>query len=523
MDLKTAAAYIRVSTDDQTEYSPDAQLRELREYAAAHGMLLDERFVYADEGISGRKAERRPAFMEMIRTAKLKEHPFDVVLVHKFDRFARSREDSVVYKAMLKRCGVDVISIKEPIAEGNYSGVMEAIYESFAEAYSINLGQEVKKGMTEKALRGQPQTAPPYGYMLGFPGVPPRPFPSWEGGAAAPDEGQGSLSQKGAAERSEAEGSSRTFVPHPEEAPYVREIFRRFADGEGLFPLAKWMNACGQRTHRGGMFENRTIEYILRNPIYVGKVRWNPKRRTRRDFTDPDLIIADGTHEPLIDRALWDRAQERMAEVKARWKYHGRPTYDRKYWLSGIVRCSACGGTLIWANPCYFKCSNYAKGRCRSSQHVRADLLAEAVIERLRVDATLPTMPEVRLIPRQDETEQQLRLLRRQLEASERKARRLLDAYLGGAEIPIEQFNGMLAGFRAEAEELRGKISELEESRPATDALALLRASIQNTLTVLEDDAAPTETKYAAASSLLESAVFNKQANELTLTYRLYL
>lgn len=525
MDLKTAAAYIRVSTDDQTEYSPDAQLRELREYAAAHGMLLDERFVYADEGISGRKAERRPAFMEMIRTAKLKEHPFDVVLVHKFDRFARSREDSVVYKAMLKRCGVDVISIKEPIAEGNYAGVMEAIYESFAEAYSINLGQEVKKGMTEKALRGQPQTAPPYGYMLSYPSVPPTTSQPVGAPIGRPPDAasSGALEPVAPLIKRPVSPSPRTFVPHPEEAPYVRELFRRFADGEGLFPLAKWMNACGQRTHRGGLFENRTIEYILRNPIYIGKVRWNPKRRTRRDFTDPDLIIADGTHEPLIDRALWDRAQERMAELKARWKYHGRPTYDRKHWLSGIVRCSACGGTLIWANPCYFKCSNYAKGRCRSSQHVRADLLAEAVIERLRVDAMLPTMPEVRLIPRQDETEQQLRLFRRQLEASERKARRLLDAYLGGAEIPIEQFNTMLAAFRAEAEELHGKISELEATRPATDALALLRASIRNTLTVLEDDAAPTETKYAAASSLLESAVFNKQANELTLTYRLYL
>ena len=129
-----AACYIRVSTEDQTEYSPDAQLRELREYAAAHGLLLDNRFIYADEGISGRKADKRPAFMEMIRTAKLPEHPFDVVLVHKFDRFARSREDSVVYKSMLKRCGVEVVSIREPLADGSYAGVMEAIYESFAEA-----------------------------------------------------------------------------------------------------------------------------------------------------------------------------------------------------------------------------------------------------------------------------------------------------------------------------------------------------------------------------------------------------
>ena len=126
--VKTAAAYIRVSTDDQTEYSPAAQLRELREYAADHRLLLDERYIYADEGISGRKAEKRPGFMKMISDARSKEHPFDVILVHKFDRFARSREDSVVYKAMLKRAGVEVVSIREPISEGNYAGVMEAIY-----------------------------------------------------------------------------------------------------------------------------------------------------------------------------------------------------------------------------------------------------------------------------------------------------------------------------------------------------------------------------------------------------------
>lgn len=494
MPIRTAAAYIRVSTEDQTEFSPDAQLRELREYAASHDLVLDDRFIYADEGISGRKAEKRPAFQEMIRTAKLKEHPFDVILVHKFDRFARSREDSVVYKSMLRRCGVDVVSIKEPIAEGNYSGVMEAIYESFAEAYSINLGQEVKKGMTEKALRGEIQTAPPYGYILSSLSPVPPSLPS----------------------------SPRTFVPHPVEAEYVREIFRRFAAGEGLFPIAKWLTAAGQRTHRGSPFENRTVEYILRNPIYVGKVRWNPARRTRRDFDDPDVIIADGAHEPLISTELWDACQQRMAEVKARWQYHGRPSSDRHHWLCGIVRCADCGATLIWANPGYLKCNNYVRGRCTHSQHVRAALLEEALLAQLKAHVLAGPPPVARLIRLSGQSDSKASLLRRQLEAVEKKQQRLLDAFLGGASIPIPRYNEMTASLSAEADELRAQLAALEASAPTPDeTAALLRDSIARTLQTLESEDATLEQKHDAADALIERCTFDKSALTLTVTYRL--
>ena len=91
-----AAAYIRVSTDDQTEYSPDAQLAAMRRYAEANDILIDPAHIYRDEGISGRSAAKRPGFQAMISAAKRKDHPFDIILVHKLDRFARSREDSVV-------------------------------------------------------------------------------------------------------------------------------------------------------------------------------------------------------------------------------------------------------------------------------------------------------------------------------------------------------------------------------------------------------------------------------------------
>ena len=150
-NIQTAAAYIRVSTDDQVEFSPDAQLKAIKKYCKDNGILLDNAHIYIDQGISGRKADKRPAFQEMIKHAKKKE--FNVILVHKFDRFARSREDSVVYKSLLKReCNIKVISITESIEDDKFSVILEAMLEAMAEYYSLNLSDEVKKGMTEKEV-----------------------------------------------------------------------------------------------------------------------------------------------------------------------------------------------------------------------------------------------------------------------------------------------------------------------------------------------------------------------------------
>ena len=107
-----AALYIRVSTHDQEELSPDSQKRLLLDYASSHGFLVSPVHIYQENGISGRSAEKRPAFQHMIADAKSQAHPFDVILVWKFSRFARNQEESIVYKSMLrKNCHVDVVSI----------------------------------------------------------------------------------------------------------------------------------------------------------------------------------------------------------------------------------------------------------------------------------------------------------------------------------------------------------------------------------------------------------------------------
>ena len=478
-NIRIAAAYIRVSTEDQTEFSPSAQLRELQDFAASHSLLLDQRYVYADEGISGRSAEKRPAFMQMISDAKSAAHPFDVILVHKFDRFARSREDSIVYKSMLKRSGVDVISIKEPLAEGSYSGVMEAIYESFAEAYSINLGQEVRKGMTEKALRGEPQTAPPFGYRM----------------------------------------ENKQFFPHDTEAPIVRQIFERFAAGEGLFPIAKWLNAQGITTHRGTPFENRTVEYILRNPVYIGMLRWNPKRRSRRNYDDPDILTVPGKHEPIIEEDLWNAVQSRMAEVKARWRYHARPSYDRKHWLCGIVRCASCGATLVCMQHRYFKCGNSIHGRCLQSHCVPVDSISTAFISRLRDDLSLSSSLQFRTIRTSNDTEQVLQSLRQSINQSKKKLSRLTEAYLNSA-IDLEEFKRLRAPLDEEISSLQSALSSAESALPDTDASSVLRSSILSALETLESDASISQ-KYDALNSIIERCTFDRDRSLLSITYRI--
>jgi len=333
---QTAACYIRVSTDDQAEFSPDAQLRAIKEYAEKNNIELKN--IYTDEGISGKSADKRPAFMEMIATAKSKPKQFDVILVHKFDRFARSREDSVVYKSLLKKeADIRVISVTENLGtEDKFTVILEAMLEAMAEYYSLNLADEVKKGMTEKAQRGEYQTTAPLGY----------------------------------------EYADKKLVPVPKEAEFIRLIFNKFADKQmGLRSLAEYANNMGMKTKRGNKFENRTIEYILNNPVYIGKTRWTPTGKTKRNWNNPDSIIAQGDHEPIIQNDLWERVHEILKIQKEIHPKRAKQNAQTASWPKGLMRCGTCGSTLICFKNAYMQCNGYAKGSCGISHCVPTALL----------------------------------------------------------------------------------------------------------------------------------------------------
>lgn len=483
-DIRIAAAYIRVSTDDQLEYSPDSQLKIIREYASKNGYILPDEYIFMEEeGRSGRSASRRTEFQRVVALAKSPEHPFDAILLWKFSRFARNQEEAILYKNRLLKSGVSVISISEPLPEGPFGSLIERIIEWEDEYYSINLAQEVRRGMEEKARRGQLQSTPAYGYRV--------------------------------------DKERNLLLPVPEEASCVREIFRRFAAGEGLFPLAKWMNDSGARTHRGNKFENRTIEYILRNPVYIGKLRWTPTGRTRRNFDNPDSLIVDAAHEPLIDPETWEAAQEQMRRVKARWKYHGRPAGDRKHWMVGVVRCASCGGTLIFAAPHYFKCSNYVRGSCRSTQHVPVEDLEKLLLSKLHYDMAAAGELDYRLVQAADGTDDELQQLRRQISQTEKKKERLREAFLSGADT-VEEYKAMKDSLDGALSELRRREQELLIAGPKKTPF-LLQSRLKAAIDTLDSPEATIAQKHDAADSIIDRCTWDRSTATLSITYRVVL
>jgi DNA invertase Pin-like site-specific DNA recombinase len=483
-ELKSAAVYIRVSTEDQAELSPESQLSAIRLWAEKNGYLLPERFIFLDEGISGRSAAKRPRFNAMIALAKSRDHPFDAILVWKFSRFARNQEESIVYKAMLQRAGVNVISISEPIIDGPFGSLIERIIEWMDEYYSIRLAGEVKRSMTRNAEKGVRQAAPPFGYRKG------------------PPEGPG-------------------MVPQEEEAAIIRMVFREFNAGTPVQQITDRLNAAGIRTHRGGVIERRTVTYWLQNPVYIGLNRWTPTGRTRRDFSNPDTLLVPGDHAPLVSRKAFEEAGKRIALERERHRPKARPGSELKDWMSGVVRCADCGKTLVFQRPCYMVCNGYIHRSCTVRQTIRIDELHEAVLERLRADTAAASAPGFAVLP-SDGAEEELRPLRRRAEQLAKKLARLREAYASGMD-SLEEYRGMKQETEAQRAAVLDRISELESKADPPEAEKRLRERIVETLRVLETPEDSPERKNAAIKAVLENCTWHKASRTLTVSYRVRL
>jgi len=344
--MKYAAAYIRVSDERQDEYSPDSQLKLIKEYAARNEYDIPEKYVFYDDGISGRSTKNRKSFLDMITFATSKDHPVEAIIVWKFSRFMRNQEESIIHKAMLKRHGVQVISVSESVGDSAFAPLIERNIEFFDEYYSSRLAQEVKRGMKEKASRGEPMCAAPFGYKL----------------------------------------ENKKYIPD-ENAEYIKYIFGAYINGMGLRQIALYLQSQGVRTKRGNLPDNRFVEYILTNPVYNGKIRWstNGRASSRRYNNCEDVMIVPGTHEAIIDDETWNKAQELNEQAKLKYGRYQRREQPVQFMLKGLLRCDCCGATLVYQStkePAV-QCHNYARGQCKQSHHLSLKKANAAVIEYL--------------------------------------------------------------------------------------------------------------------------------------------
>ena len=142
-----AVIYARYSSSGQREESIEGQLRECYDFAKKHGIIVIGEYI--DKAMTGR-VDQRPDFQRMIRDSE--KGRFNCVLMWKMDRFARNRYDSAMYKYKLKKNGVRIFYAKETIPEGPEGIILESVMEGYAEYYSENLSQNVKRGYYDSAL-----------------------------------------------------------------------------------------------------------------------------------------------------------------------------------------------------------------------------------------------------------------------------------------------------------------------------------------------------------------------------------
>ena len=225
-----AVIYARFSSEKQNEASIEGQLRECLDYAKYNGIeVIGE---YIDRAVSA-KTDNRPDFQRMIKDSY--KNAFDTVLVWKLDRFARNRYDSAYYKNILKKNGVRVISAKESISQGADGILLESILEGYAEYYSAELSEKVRRGMTENALKARSNgVRAPFGYYVD------------ENDQYQIDEGK---------------------------APIVKEIFTLYADGKKITEIVEIMKARGVQ-NRGYTMNYNAIFRILTNRKYIGEYKF---------------------------------------------------------------------------------------------------------------------------------------------------------------------------------------------------------------------------------------------------------
>lgn len=359
--IRSAVAYARFSSDNQRAESIDAQLADIRAYAAReHYNIIAE---YADEARSA-TTDRRPQFQRMISDAGT--GTFDTVLVFKLDRFSRDRYDFAFYRRQLKRNGVKIVSINENLSDDPESAILESVLEGMAEYYSRNLSREVmRKGLLPNA-----------GKCIFNGGTPPL--------------GYDIVDQR--------------YVVNEEEASTVRMIFSMYADGQSYDKIIDRTIAEGRRSKNGKPLSKSTIYDILRNERYRGVYLYNVQaakdadgRRSRRKRKDDSEIVRIENGVPrIVSDDTYHRVQERM-NAKIRRGNRAK----REYLLTGKIFCGKCGSAMVGRSTRvhgvkynYYDCG--ARGRTHTCDQisVRAEIIEQKAIEAIYTDVLCPEARE---------------------------------------------------------------------------------------------------------------------------------
>lgn len=300
-----AAEYCRYSSSAQDDgYSIEAQQKAIANFALTNG--YDIQYSYIDRAKTGTNANR-PEFQRMMKDAKA--GLFDVIIIHKIDRFSRNRYDFAMYEAHLSICGVKLISVTENFGEGVEADLMKGFHELFADYYSKNLSREVRKSLDIISSQGlHCGGSPPLGYDV----------------------------------------ADKKLVINESEAEIVRLIFDMYSKKYTYNDMAKELNARGYTTKSGNAFSVSSFNSILTQRKYIGEYVYNRrvsknlvgKYNSHANKPEEEIVRIPNGVPRIIDDETFNKVQARLDQNKRKVG-----TYKSKshYLLSGLIVCGKCG------------------------------------------------------------------------------------------------------------------------------------------------------------------------------------
>ena len=365
------AAYCRVSTDDE---------EQLTSYEAQQTYYTDKIMtnpdwtmagIYADEGITGTKATKRPEFLKMIR--KCKQKKIDLILVKSISRFARNTVDCLNYIRTLKSLGIAVIFEKENINTLNEdSEMLTTIMGAFAQAESESISQNVKWGVRQ-----------------------------------AMKEGRVSIRYKNLYAYDEGEDGQPKIIES--EAAVIRRINDEFLSGRSLPMIKDGLEADKILTPKGGnVWAVSAIRNLLKNEKYCGDVlmqktfKTDPiSGKTKRNTGQLPMYLIQDHHPAIISRDTYNAVQAEFARrtsgkaPSTKLAPTGQACYSAKYALTGIVICGECGNQYrrcVWnkrgqKRPVW-RCSSridYGSKYCHKSPTIYEAPLKAAILDAINL------------------------------------------------------------------------------------------------------------------------------------------
>lgn len=309
-------------------------MRVCQEYAERNGILIVANYI--DRAMTGTN-DNRPDFQRMIKDSAKRE--WDYVLVYKFDRFSRNKYETAIYKKALRDNGVKVISATELIPDSPEGIIFESMLEGYAEYYSAELSQKVRRGMNETRLKG-----------------------NYTGGHIL----YGYKKQE------------KKLVIDEERAEVVRFIFEQYSIGVYVKNILLELDRRGV-TYKGKPFVRSTVYNILKNEKYAGIYHFNGQ-------------IIENMFPQIVPTDIFEKVR-----AKVQKNHYGKHSVQVVYLLRNKIKCGYCGQSVNaecgtsqnGEKKYYYKCLGKKHHRCNKSV-IRKDILEKLVLDKIVSELNRP-------------------------------------------------------------------------------------------------------------------------------------